>query len=126
MQYEARKTSWSQIGPKEQFLIESNKENSCFGSPNFYRKLESNLSILENRLKTKGKAQNPRVLRAKTSKRLKKPGISREKTSKSLKKPGISRAKTSKSLKKPSISQAKTSKSLKKPGNFTSQNEQKA
>ena len=53
MQSEARKTSWSQIGPEEQFFIR--KVNSCFGSPDFYRKLESNLSILENLLKTKGK-----------------------------------------------------------------------
>ena len=37
------------------FNKESNKENSCFGSPDFYRKLESNLSILENLLKTKGR-----------------------------------------------------------------------
>ena len=37
------------------FNKESNKKNSCFGSPDFYRKLESNLTILENLLKAKGK-----------------------------------------------------------------------
>ena len=37
------------------FNKESNKKSSCFGSPDFYRKLESNLTILEHLLKTKGK-----------------------------------------------------------------------
>ena len=53
------------------FNKESNKENNCFWSPDFYIKLESNLSILENLLKTKGKLKTHVFYEGKRAKGLK-------------------------------------------------------
>ena len=49
MESEARKTSWSQIGPEEQFLIRKVIRGiAVFGAQIFIEKLEPNSSIHEN------------------------------------------------------------------------------
>ena len=95
------------------FNKESNKKNSCFGSPDFYRKLESNLSILENLLKTKGKLKTHVFYERKRAKGLKNRVFHEPKRAKALKNRVFHEPKRAKGLKNLVFHEQKQAKGLK-------------